>query len=61
MEKERFDLRMTFGGALTDEIEKIKDFYCEPLSKVLYIDVVALIRKHSERAKASPSELLIKK
>lgn len=60
-EQYRCRLKFDFAGEAADEIEMIREFYSEPVSKVLHIDILAVIKKHVERIKTPPSEFLIKK
>lgn len=61
MHKKKFELKLVFTGELVDDLDKIREFYCEPLTKVFRADVVALIKKHKERIATPPDKILMKK
>lgn len=61
MEKKKFELKIVFTGAVVDDLDQIREFYCEPLTKVLRVDVLEIIKKHKERIETPPDKILKKK
>lgn len=58
MEKKRHKVVINTPGHLHDDCEAIREYYGEPVAKILAPDMILAIKKHIERIKSEPKYIL---
>jgi hypothetical protein len=61
MNKDVFTIRIELTGQPAEDMRKMKEFYQEPAPRILYADLLFIIKKHIERIDTPPDIALKKK
>ena len=61
VKKARYELKITFTGETAENMLRMREYYGEPITKILFPDIIAIVQKHKERMDTPANTFLKKK